>query len=75
MIASERIEGATLDELRALRADDIFEMLGCEIGQARQRCALLSLRVQHQGIGGSYTGRLDDEDEEKARPCPLHATA
>jgi nitrogen fixation NifU-like protein len=61
---TERIEGATLDELRALRPEDILEMLGVEIGPARQRCALLSLRVLHQGIGGAYTGRLDDEDEE-----------
>ncbi len=60
---TERIEGATLDELRALRPDDIFELLGVEIGPARQRCALLSLRVLHQGIGGTYTGRLEDEDE------------
>ena len=37
-------------------------MLGVEIGPARQRCALLSLRVLHQGIGGTYTGRIDDDD-------------
>ena len=58
---TEKIEGATLDELRALRPDDIFEMLGVEIGPARQRCALLALRVLHEGIGGSYTGRMDDD--------------
>lgn len=62
---TERIEGATLDELRALTPQDVFDMLGVEIGPARQRCALLSLRVLHEGIGGSYTGRyteLDDDD-------------
>ncbi|HEX8994538.1 MAG TPA: SUF system NifU family Fe-S cluster assembly protein [Ktedonobacterales bacterium] len=61
---TERIEGATLDELRALKPDDIFEMLGVEIGPARQRCALLSLRVLHQCIHGPYTGRWSDDDEE-----------
>jgi nitrogen fixation NifU-like protein len=61
---TEKIEGATLDELRALRPEDIFEMLGVEIGPARQRCALLSLRVLHEGIGGHYTGRLDDDLED-----------
>ena len=61
---TERIEGATLDELRALRPDDVLEMIGVEIGPARQRCALLSLRVLHQGIGGSYTGRMDEDEEE-----------
>jgi nitrogen fixation NifU-like protein len=57
---TERIEGATLEELRALTPVDMLEMLGVTIGPARQRCALLSLRVLHEGIGGSYTGRLDD---------------
>jgi len=59
---TEKIEGATLEELRALKPDDILEMLGVEIGPARQRCALLSLRVLHQGIGGSYTGRFDGDE-------------
>jgi len=60
---TERIEGATLEELRALRPADILEMLGVEIGPARQRCALLGLRVLHKGIGGPYTGRLEDEED------------
>jgi nitrogen fixation NifU-like protein len=67
---TEKIEGATLEELKALRPNDVLEMLGVEIGPARQRCAVLSLRVLHQGIGGPYTGRLsddlDDEDEGTA---------
>jgi nitrogen fixation NifU-like protein len=65
---TEKIEGASLEELRALRPQDILDMLGVEIGPARQRCAVLSLRVLHQGIGGPYTGRLDDdlEDDEAA---------
>ena len=70
---TEKIEGATLEELRALTPDDIFEMLGVTIGPARQRCALLSLRVLHQGIGGPYTGRYDADDEDEvasARPQP-----
>jgi nitrogen fixation protein NifU and related proteins len=61
---TERIEGSTLEELRALTPQDVLEMLGVPIGPARQRCALLSLRVLHQGIGGSYTGQMDDEDED-----------
>ncbi|GAC1447265.1 MAG: iron-sulfur cluster assembly scaffold protein [Ktedonobacterales bacterium] len=70
---TEKIEGATLEELRALRPNDIFALLGVEIGPARQRCALLALRVLHEGIGGSYTGRFDPEAEEAAeaaRPKP-----
>jgi len=47
--------------LRALTPQDVLEMLGVTIGPARQRCALLGLRVLHQGIGGPYTGQLDDD--------------
>ena len=61
---TERIEGATLDELRALTPQDVLEMLGVAIGPARQRCALLSLRVLHAGIGGSYTGRYTELDDD-----------
>jgi len=67
---TERIEGATLEELRAIKPRDVLEMIGVPIGPARQRCALLSLRVLHQGIDGPYTGHLDDDlddnlDDEK----------
>ncbi len=61
---TEKIEGATLDELKAITPHDVLEMLGVEIGPARQRCALLGLRVLHQGIGGPYTGRYDTDDDE-----------
>lgn len=60
---TEQIDGATLDELRAITPQDVFDMLGVEIGPARQRCALLSLRVLHQGVHGPYTGRLEDDDD------------
>jgi nitrogen fixation protein NifU and related proteins len=58
---TERIEGATLDDLRTIKPRDILEMIGVPIGPARQRCALLSLRVLHQGIDGPYTGHMDDD--------------
>jgi nitrogen fixation NifU-like protein len=70
---TEQIEGATLDELRALTPEHVLEMLGVSIGPARQRCALLALRVLHQGIGGPYTGRFDADAEDEAnaiRPAP-----
>jgi nitrogen fixation NifU-like protein len=59
---TERVEGATLEELRALTPEAVLEMLGVEIGPARQRCALLSLRVLHGCVGGPYTGRYDTDD-------------
>jgi nitrogen fixation NifU-like protein len=76
---TEKIEGATLDELKALRPADMLEMLGVEIGPARQRCAVLSLRVLHQAIGGPYTGRMDDdldaEDEQAAEQAKAERDA
>jgi nitrogen fixation protein NifU and related proteins len=63
---TEKIEGATLEELRAITPQDVLEMLGVEIGPARQRCALLALKVLHEGIGGPYTGRLDDDLDDDA---------
>jgi nitrogen fixation protein NifU and related proteins len=63
---TEKVEGASLDELRAITPHDVLEMLGVEIGPARQRCALLALKVLHEGIGGPYTGRLDDDLEDDA---------
>jgi nitrogen fixation protein NifU and related proteins len=59
---TEKIDGATLEELRSLTPDDIFEMLGVTIGPARQRCALLSLRVLHRAVDGPYTGRYDESE-------------
>ena len=74
---TEKIEGATLDELKAITPGDVLEMLGVEIGPARQRCALLSLRVLHEGVGGPYTGRMDDDldDETAARAKDEQAKA
>lgn len=60
---TDRIEGAHLDDLRHLTPNDVLEMLGVEIGPARQRCALLSLRVLHKGISGDYTGHASDDDD------------
>src|SRR5690349_4839099 len=37
---TERIEGATLEELRAITPQDVLELLGVPIGPARQRCGL-----------------------------------
>jgi nitrogen fixation protein NifU and related proteins len=72
---TEKIEGATLDELKALRPADMLEMLGVEIGPARQRCAVLSLRVLHQAIGGPYTGRMDDDLDAEDEQAAEHAKA
>jgi nitrogen fixation NifU-like protein len=50
-LLTEEIRGKTLDELQALRDEDVFEMLGFRPGPVRARCALLPLRALHAGLG------------------------
>ena len=48
----ERIEGKTLDEVKALTKDDVLEMLGIELGPVRLKCALLALKTLKAGVYG-----------------------
>ncbi len=47
---TERIKGMSLEELHALMREDIFEMLGTEIGPGRIKCALLPLKTLMKGV-------------------------
>ena len=47
---TDRIKGMTMDELRALKQDDVFSMLEVPLGAGRIRCALLSLKTLHKAI-------------------------
>jgi nitrogen fixation NifU-like protein len=47
---TKEIQGKTLEELRALKDEDVFEMLGITLGPARANCALLPLRVLEKGL-------------------------
>ena len=47
---TEEIQGKTLEELRALKDEDMFEMLGITLGPARSNCGLLPLRVLEKGL-------------------------
>jgi len=42
---TEMVEGADLDEIRELSAQDILDELGVPISPARVKCALLGLKV------------------------------
>lgn len=64
---TDMVEGRTLDELRAITPDEMLNELGVPIGPARQRCALLALRVLHAAIGGPYTGRIDEDSTDAER--------
>lgn len=47
---TEEILGRTVEALRALRDEDVFEMLGVTLGPTRAKCALLPLRVLQKGL-------------------------
>ena len=60
----EEIIGKTLEEIRDIDKDVIFEMLGIPIGMNRVKCALLSLKVLKVGLYGLEEWRKLEHDEE-----------
>ena len=48
----ETIVGKTLEEVKALKKQDILDMLGIDLGPVRLKCALLSLKVLKAGVYG-----------------------
>jgi len=58
---TEMIDGRPLDEVKQLRREDILDALGIEINPARQKCALLSLKVLFMALsGGAAPDELDE---------------
>jgi nitrogen fixation NifU-like protein len=51
-LLTESIVGKSLDEIKKLGKGDILSMLGIELGPARLKCALLSLKVLKAGVYG-----------------------
>ena len=47
---TERIKGKTVRALRALRDEEMLEMLGVPLGPVRTKCGLLPLRVLQAAI-------------------------
>lgn len=61
---TERVQGLTLAEARAISKDDMLEMLGVPIGMARLKCALLGLKVLKAGAYG-LTGWPGEEEGDQ----------
>jgi nitrogen fixation NifU-like protein len=47
---TEAIVGKTMEELEAMEDEDIFEMLGVELGPSRANCGVLPLRVLQEAL-------------------------
>jgi nitrogen fixation NifU-like protein len=47
---TEEIQGKTIAELKAMSDDDIFKMLGIDLGPSRANCGVLPLRVLQEAL-------------------------
>lgn len=61
---SEKIQGMTLDEIRALERKDILDMLNIEVSPTRIKCAMLGLKVVKLGVYDYLSEHFEDEDED-----------
>jgi len=55
----ESIIGKPVEAVKALKKDDILDLLGIDLGPVRLKCALLSLKVLKAGLYG--LGEASDE--------------
>lgn len=60
----EEIIGKTLEEVRAIDKQTIFEMLGIPLSMNRVKCALLSLKVLKVGAYGLAEWQQTEDSEE-----------
>jgi len=47
---TEEIVGKTIEELKAMDDDDVFAMLGVDLGPSRANCGVLPLRVLQEAL-------------------------
>ena len=62
----EELIGKTLDEIKAINKDDVFELIGIPLSMNRVKCGLLSLKVLTIGLyklGVIEHPDTEDEDE------------
>jgi nitrogen fixation protein NifU and related proteins len=49
-LVTEEIKGKKLKEVFAIKKDDIFELLGTELGPSRLKCGMLAVDTMKEGI-------------------------
>jgi nitrogen fixation NifU-like protein len=60
-ILTEMVEGQTLDAVKAIGKDELFDEIGIPVSPARVKCALLGLKVLKAGLYGlDHAQDLDD---------------
>jgi nitrogen fixation NifU-like protein len=47
---TEHVKGKTLDEVKNIKKEKMYELLGIEISPAREKCALLSYRAVMEAV-------------------------
>ncbi len=61
----EEIIGKTLDEVKQISTEDVYEWLGIPISQNRVKCAMLGLKALNIGLYGlTYWRAMEDQAED-----------
>jgi len=60
----EKIVGLTLDEVKNINKQEIFDMVGIPLTINRVKCALLSLKVLEVGVHGLEIWKTMEDDDE-----------
>jgi nitrogen fixation NifU-like protein len=58
----EKIEGRTVEEVKAFNAADMLELFGPRLTPNRQKCCLLSWRVVQTALHSPINGQADGEN-------------
>ncbi len=58
----ERILGLSIDEVKHIGKEDVFDMLGIPLTANRVKCALLGLKALHVGLYGLEFWQSEDEE-------------